>query len=68
MQYDVPLENAYFRGFYQEMIDFAGALRDAVNQIKERRYIEGLKAKGYENVVTYGIAFCRKKCKIGRYK
>ncbi len=50
----------------REPLDFAGALVDAVNQIKEKRYIEGLKAKGYENVIAYGIAFCRKECRIER--
>ena len=25
-EYDVPLENAYFRGFYDEMIDFIRSL------------------------------------------
>lgn len=28
-EYDVPLENAYFRGFYQEMTDFIRALFEA---------------------------------------
>ena len=25
-EYDVPLENAYFRGFYNQMIDFVRSL------------------------------------------
>ena len=28
-EYDVPLENAYFRGFYDEMIDFIRSLFEA---------------------------------------
>ena len=28
-EYDVPLENAYFRGFYREMVDFVRALFEA---------------------------------------
>lgn len=28
-EYDVPLENAYFRGFYQEMVDFIRAFFEA---------------------------------------
>ena len=34
-EYDVPLENAYFRGFYNEMIDFIRSLFESVLKTNE---------------------------------
>lgn len=45
-----------------EMKDLPKDCEDAVNQIKEHRYMEGLQAKGYTNVVGYGISFYKKNC------
>lgn len=42
--------------------DLTGDCEDAVKQMKDQRYIEGLQAKGYENVVGYGISFYKKNC------
>lgn len=36
----------------------------AAGQIVEKRYIEGLNAKGYEHVLGYGISFYMKNCMI----
>ena len=36
----------------------------AATQIVEKKYVEGVLAKGYREVVSYGIAFCKKKCSI----
>ena len=36
----------------------------AARQIVEKKYVEGVLAKGYREVVSYGIAFCKKKCSI----
>ena len=36
----------------------------AARQIVEKKYREGVLAKGYEEVIGYGIAFYKKKCKI----
>ena len=44
--------------------DLTGDCEDAVKQMKDQRYIEGLQAKGYENVVGYGISFYKKNCMI----
>ena len=40
------------------------ACEKAINQIKERRYQEYLKNDGREDILIYGIAFCKKKCKV----
>ena len=37
-EYDVPLENAYFRGFYDEMIDFIRSLFESA--LKTNPYLE----------------------------
>lgn len=37
-EYDVPLENAYFRGFYEEMVDFIRALFEAA--LKTNDYLQ----------------------------
>lgn len=36
----------------------------ACEQIKEKQYLEGLKKKGYTDIVGYGIAFYKKSCLI----
>lgn len=37
---------------------------DALKQIKERKYDVGLKRKGMEKMIRYGIAFCEKECMV----
>ena len=36
----------------------------ACEQIKEKQYPEGLKKKGYTDIVGYGIVFYKKSCLI----
>lgn len=38
--------------------------REALRQIEEKRYADGLMEEGYAKVVKYGVCFCRKSCKI----
>ncbi len=38
--------------------------REALKQIEEKRYAEGLLEEGYHTVMKYGICFCRKSCRI----
>ena len=38
--------------------------KEASNQIIEKRYIEGLRDEGYENIIGYGISFYKKQCII----
>ena len=45
---------------------FAGvddACKKALEQVKTRRYDEKLRNEGRENLIAYGIAFNRKRCK-----
>lgn len=38
--------------------------KKAMEQIKTRRYDEKLRNDGRENILGYGIAFCKKRCKV----
>lgn len=40
------------------------ACEAAMNQIKEKRYDERLRNAGRENVTAFGIAFCKKRCRV----
>ena len=40
------------------------ASKHAMEQIKERRYDERLRNEGRENNIGFGIAFCKKRCKV----
>ena len=40
------------------------ACKEAVEQIEERKYAEGLKRCGMRQVIQYGIAFCGKECLV----
>ena len=49
---------------YNEMDD---GLREALEQITEKRYEEGILDDGYAGAVSYGACFCRKSCIVGLY-
>ena len=40
------------------------ACEKAMNQIRELRYDERLRNEGRNDILAYGIAFCKKKCKV----
>lgn len=40
------------------------ACEKTIAQIKERRYDEGLWENGRKDILAYGIAFCKKRCKV----
>ena len=42
--------------------DLEKACEEALKQIEDRKYAEGLKRRGMKNIVKYGIAFCEKEC------
>ena len=47
--------------------DFSGlenACKKAMQQIKDRRYADRLKNDGRSDILAYGIAFCKKRCKV----
>ncbi len=41
-----------------------GMCEKALSQIQERRYDERLRNDGRNEILTYGIAFCKKRCKV----
>ncbi len=54
-EYDVPLENAYFRGFYDKMIDFIRSLLESAlktNPYLERSVITGCLRISKESIFT----------------
>lgn len=40
------------------------ACEKAMEQIKDRRYDEALREDGRNEILAYGIAFCKKRCKV----
>lgn len=40
------------------------ACERAMQQIKDRRYDEALREDGRNDILAYGIAFCKKRCKV----
>ena len=40
------------------------ACEKAMAQIEDRRYDEVLREEGRENILAYGIAFCKKRCRV----
>ena len=44
--------------------DLDQACERALEQIKDRRYDTELREDGRNDILAYGIAFCRKRCKV----
>ena len=40
------------------------ACRDALKQIREKKYAQGLERRGTKKIIKYGIAFCEKECMV----
>ena len=40
------------------------ACEKAIAQIRDRRYEEALREDGRNDILIYGIAFCKKRCKV----
>lgn len=40
------------------------ACRQALKQIEEKKYTEGMRRRGMKKVIRYGIAFCEKECLV----
>lgn len=38
--------------------------KEALNQIDEKGYADGLTNEGYEKILKYGICFCQKSCRV----
>ena len=40
------------------------ACAQALGQIEEKKYDEGLKRRSMKKIIRYGIAFCEKECMV----
>ena len=49
---------------YADDGNLEAACREALRQIEERKYVEGLKRRGTKKIIKYGIAFCEKECMV----
>ena len=50
--------------YAKEMKNLDAACESAMAQIKEKRYDEALRDEGRCDILAYGIAFCRKRCRV----
>mgnify|MGYP004595710093 FL=1 len=50
--------------YAQNFQDLEKACNKAMDQIHDRRYDERLRNEGRNDILAYGIAFCKKKCKV----
>ena len=50
--------------YAKEMKDLDEACEAAMAQIKDKRYDEALRDEGRCDILAYGIAFCRKRCRV----
>ena len=49
---------------YADNGNLEAACREALRQIEEKKYAEGLKRRGMKKIIKYGIAFCEKECMV----
>ena len=49
---------------YADEGNLEAACREALKQIEEKKYAEGLKRRGTKKIIKYGIAFCEKECMV----
>ena len=49
---------------YADDGNLEAACANAMKQIEERKYAEGLKRRGAKKIIKYGIAFCEKECMV----
>ena len=47
--------------------EMEAGLREAYDQIRDKKYEEGVLEDGYMGVKSYGICFCKKSCIVGAY-
>lgn len=50
--------------YAKEIKELDAACVAAMTQIKDKRYAEALRNDGRNDILYYGIAFCRKRCKV----
>lgn len=49
---------------YAEDGNLEAACREALKQIEEKKYAEGLSRRSAKKIIKYGIAFCGKECMV----
>ena len=49
---------------YADDGNLEAACQEALKQIEEKRYAEGLKRRGMKKIIKYGIAFWEKECMV----
>ncbi len=49
---------------YADDGNLEAACSEALRQIEEKKYAEGLKRQGMKKIIKYGIAFCEKECMV----
>ena len=47
--------------------EMEGGLKEACDQIRDKKYEEGVLEDGYAGVRSYGMCFCKKSCIVGAY-
>ena len=50
--------------YTKEYMDMEQACQNALDQIKDRRYHEYLLNDGRNDIMLYGMAFCKKRCRV----
>lgn len=50
--------------YSKKAVELDKSCERAIKQIKDRRYYEYLKNDGRNDILLYGIAFCKKRCKV----
>ena len=49
---------------YADNGNLEAACAEALKQIEDRKYVEGLKRRGAKKVIKYGMSFCEKECMV----
>ena len=57
-------QNVLIEVKYAEDGDLQKACEKALKQIESRHYEEVLKDEGLDEVLRYGVAFCKKRCRV----
>ena len=50
--------------YTREFADMEDSCQTALSQIREKRYYEYLQNEGREDIMLYGVAFCKKRCRV----
>ena len=58
-KYDVPLDKAYQNDYYNEMVTLIRAMFG--DALKTNEYLQN---EGREDIMLYGVAFCKKRCRV----